>query len=106
MYNPKFQDVAQYGVQATLMYLFLPDPNLNKWYLYFKKKSNLDPILKSKSLRNTKIKVNKIEPQKEIKGIGKPQKYCLLPDNEGKCNFLNTEKSNIGNGTQNNSFKN
>jgi hypothetical protein len=106
LYNPSFQDVAQYGVQSTLMYLYLPDPNLNKWYLYFKNKSNFDPILKSESLRNTKIKENIIEPQKEIQGIGKPQKYCLMEGNDGKCNFLNTEKSNIGNGTQNNSFKN
>ena len=29
-----------------------------------------------------------------------------MEGNDGKCNFLNTEKSNIGNGTQNNSFKN
>jgi len=106
LFNPRFQDIAQYGVQASLMYLYLPDPNLNKWFLYFKNKSNFDPILKDESLRNTKIKETKIEPQKEIQGIGKPQKYCLMEGNDGKCNFLNTEKSNIGNGTQNNSFKN
>jgi hypothetical protein len=35
MYNPSFQDCAQYGIQGTLMYLFIPDDNLNKWYWYF-----------------------------------------------------------------------
>ena len=40
LYNPKFQDIAQYGAQSTLMYLYLTDPNLNKWYLYFQKNHN------------------------------------------------------------------
>ena len=28
LFNPRFQDLAQYGVQGTLMYLFTPDNNL------------------------------------------------------------------------------
>ena len=99
LFNPKFQDIAQYGGQATLMHLYLPDPNLNKWYIYFKKKSNLDPILKDELLRETEHNTNKTKPQSEIKGIGKTQKYCLL----GNSDYMSSEKSNIGVGSQNNS---
>lgn len=105
LYNPKFQDVAQYGVQSTLMYLYLTDPNLNLWYLYFQKKSNFDPILKDESLRNTDLSDKSIKPQQQIKGIGKPQKYAMMEDNNGNPNFMTTDKSNIGNGSENKSFK-
>ena len=104
LYNPNFQDIAQYGAQSTLMYLYLTDPNLNKWYLYFQKKSNFDPILKDELLRNTKIIENDVKPAQPIKGIGKPQKYCMMADNDGNCDYMTTEKSNIGNGSENKSF--
>jgi len=99
LYNPKFQDIAQYGAQSTLMHLYLPDPNLNKWYLYFNKKSNFDPILKDELLRSTTENNNKIKTQEEIKGIGKTQKYCMI----GNSDYMTTEKTNIGVGSQNNS---
>tara|TARA_Y200000002_G_C22684255_1_gene665343 strand:+ start:406 stop:2310 length:1905 start_codon:yes stop_codon:yes gene_type:complete len=102
LYNPLFQDTAQYGVQSTLMYLYLPDPNLNKWYLYFQKKSNFDPILKAEELRFTELNQETIKPQSEIKGIGKPQKYCMMKGDEGS-DFYVKESSNIGTGSQNNS---
>lgn len=103
LYNPKFQDIAQYGAQSTLMYLYLTDPNLNKWYLYFQKKSNFDPVLKDEELRDTVIQESKVKPQESIKGIGGTQKYCTMEDNDGNC-YMETEKSNIGNGKENKSF--
>lgn len=99
LFNPKFQDIAQYGAQGTLMHLFLPDPNLNKWYIYFKNKSNLDPILKDELLRETNPNNSEIKQQDEIKGIGKTQKYCML----GNSDYMTSEKTNIGTGSQNNS---
>ena len=45
LFNPRFQDLAQYGVQGTLMYLFTPDNNLKDWFLFFKNKSNFDLIM-------------------------------------------------------------
>ena len=85
------------------MYLYLTDPNLNKWYLYFQKKSNFDPILKDEELRDTVIQENTVKPQESIKGIGGTQKYCTMEDNDGNC-YMETEKSNIGNGKENKSF--
>ena len=96
LYNPSFQDCAQYGIQGTLMYLFLPDDNLNKWYMFFLNKNNMDPVLKEEVLRNIKDKNIPIETQNPVVGLQKPQKYCVVPD------LISTEKSNIsGNPTNN-----
>jgi hypothetical protein len=89
LYNPSFQDCAQYGIQATLMYLYVPDNNLNKWITFFKNKNNLDPVLKDESLRY-KIKGNTtINSQDSVVGLQKPQKYCIIPG------LISTEKSNL-----------
>jgi hypothetical protein len=96
LYNPSFQDCAQYGIQGTLMYLFLPDDNLNKWYMFFLNKNNMNPVLKEEVLRNIKDKNIPIETQNPVVGLQKPQKYCVVPD------LISTEKSNIsGNPTNN-----
>ncbi len=97
MYNPSFQDCAQYGIQGTLMYIFLPDDNLNKWVNYFKTKNNLNPVLKDESLRLIDLAVPKIEKQDPLLALQKPQKYCLIPG------MLSTEKSNLSTTTTNNS---
>jgi hypothetical protein len=99
LYNPRFQDIAQYGLQGTLMYIFVPDSNLNDWYLFFKNKSNFDPVLKDELLRNTKIINKELKQPKQIVGLQKNQKYCLIPG------LLDTEKGNISNSTENNSCK-
>ena len=88
LFNPSFQDCAQYGIQSTLMYIFIPDDNLNKWNLFFKNKNNLDPVLKDESLRNIKTQNIQNAPNDPIVGLQKPQKYCLAPS-------LSTEKSNL-----------
>jgi hypothetical protein len=79
LFNPSFQDCAQYGIQGTLMYIFIPDDNLNKWNLFFKNKNNLDPVLKNESLRNVKTQNNQTIQNDPIIGLQKPQKYCLAP---------------------------
>jgi len=89
LYNPSFQDCAQYGIQGTLMYLFIPDDNFNKWNLFFKNKNNLNPVLKDESLRHVIQTAVKIAPQNPVVGLQKPQKYCLIPG------MMSTEKSNI-----------
>lgn len=89
VFNPSFQDCAQYGIQGTLMYLFMPDDNLNKWFLYFKNKNNMRPILKDEKLRTTKPKAKEVIKQNPVLGFQKPQKYCLIPG------FMETNKSNI-----------
>ena len=89
VFNPSFQDCAQYGIQGTLMYLFMPDDNLNKWFLYFKNKNNMRPILKDETLRLTKPPAKEIIKQNPIYGFQKPQKYCLIPG------FMETTKSNV-----------
>tara|TARA_B110000037_G_C17106824_1_gene500204 strand:+ start:43 stop:1896 length:1854 start_codon:yes stop_codon:yes gene_type:complete len=98
LFNPNFQEVAQYGVQGTLMYLFIPDENLNKWYMYFKNKSNYDPVLKDESLRS--IQGEEFEPktQNPVTGIQKPQKYCVAPNG-----LVSSSKSNLSGGNTNNS---
>ena len=96
LFNPSFQDCAQYGIQGTLMYIFIPDDNLNKWNLFFKNKNNLDPVLKDESLRNIKTQNNKNVPNDPIVGLQKPQKYCLGPS-------MSTEKSNLSNTVANSS---
>ena len=95
LYNPKFQDVAQYGVQSTLMYLYLPDMNLNKWYSYFLKKSNFDPVLKDETLRNILIPNKDMKPQNQTAGIGaSPENISIMPGNDGKP-FFEVETSNL-----------
>ena len=99
LYNPKFKDLGQYGVQGTLMNLFIPDNNLNEWHMYFYRKSNFDPVLKSEKLRNIDIQKDNIKGQNPVIGIQKPQKYCLL----GNDGFMTTNKSNLSSGETNNS---
>lgn len=88
MFNPSFQDCAQYGIQSTLMNLFIPDDNLNNWYIFFKTTNNMNPVLKDESLRLVKKKEEEIVPQNPVLGFQAPQKYCLAPGWE-------TNKSNI-----------
>jgi hypothetical protein len=97
MYNPSFQDCAQYGIQGTLMYIFLPDNNLNKWVSFFKNKNNFDPVLKEESLRLVDNKKPIINPQNPIIGLQSPQKYCLIPG------MMSTQKSNLSTTKTNNS---
>ncbi len=97
LYNPNFQDLGQYGIQGTLMYLFVPDNNLNKWYMYFKSKNNLYPVLKDESLRALDPESPDIKQQNPIMGLQQPQKYCIIPG------FMDTQKSNITVGDSNNS---
>jgi hypothetical protein len=97
LYNPSFQDCAQYGIQGTLMYLFIPDDNFNKWNLFFKNKNNLNPVLKDESLRYVIKTVAEIAPQNPVVGLQKPQKYCLIPG------MMSTEKSNISGDVANSS---
>jgi hypothetical protein len=89
MYNPSFQDCAQYGIQGTLMYLFIPDDNLNKWYMFFKNTNSMNPVLKDESLRLVKKNEIEIKQQNPDLGFQKSQKYCLAPG-------MTTNKSNIG----------
>ena len=89
LYNPLFQDCAQYGVQGTLMYIFLPDDNLNKWNAFFKNKNNLNPVLKDESLRHIEIINPPPVEQNPVVGLQQPQTYTLIPG------MLTTEKSNL-----------
>ena len=89
LFNPSFQDCAQYGIQGTLMYLFIPDDNLNKWNLFFKNKNNLNPVLKDEVLRLITNKNKEIKKQNPVVGLQKPQKYCVVPG------LISTEKSNL-----------
>jgi hypothetical protein len=89
LFNPSFQDCAQYGIQGTLMYLFIPDDNLNKWNLFFKNKNNLNPVLKDEILRLVTNKDKEIKKQNPVVGLQKPQKYCVVPG------LISTEKSNL-----------
>lgn len=99
LYNPSFQDIAQYGIQGTLMYMFVTDDNFKNWLLFFKNKNNLHPVLKDEILRYVINEVPVVNNIKPIEGLQKPQKYCIIPG------LLDTEKSNITEGTQNNSCK-
>jgi hypothetical protein len=101
LYNPSFQDCAQYGIQGTLMYLFVPDNNLNKWYNYFKNTNNFNPVLKDESLRFVGDPSNEITPQDPVYGLTPPQKYCVIPGDNG----MSTEKSNINGNPVNNTCK-
>jgi len=99
LFNPSFQDCAQYGIQSTLMYLFVPDDNLNKWNLFFKNKNNLDPVLKDESLRLVNKKSQEIEPQNPVVGLQTPQKYCVVNG------LISTQKSNLSGNVTNSSCK-
>lgn len=96
LYNPSFQDCAQYGVQATLMYLFVPDDNLNKWVSFFENRNNFNPVLKDQSLRLVNMAKPVINKQNPVIGLQNPQKYCVVPG------LISTQKSNLS-GTQTNS---
>ena len=89
MYNPSFQDCAQYGIQSTLMYVFLPDDNLNKWVSFFTNKNNSYPVLKDQSLRLVNIAQPVINQQNPVIGLQTPQKYCVVPG------LISTQKSNL-----------
>jgi len=89
MYNPSFQDCAQYGIQSTLMYVFLPDDNLNKWVSFFKNKNNFNPVLKDQSLRLLNTVQPVIKQQNPVIGLQEPQKYCVVPG------LISTQKSNL-----------
>lgn len=99
LFNPRFKDIAQYGIQGTLMHLYLPDNNLNEWYMYFLNKSNFDPVLKAESLRNINIEKDETIGQNPVIGIQKQQKYCLM----GNSDYMATNKSNLSTGDTNNS---
>ena len=96
MYNPSFQYCAQYGIQGTLMNLFIPDDNLNKWYMFFKNTNNMNPVLKDESLRLVQSQKKEIIKQNPVLGFQAPQKYCL---GQG----METNKSNISGNLTNNS---
>lgn len=98
LFNPKFQDAAQYGIQGTMMYLFLPDDNFNLWFEYFKNKSNFDPILKDQSLRNVDKKQTETESVNATTGLQTPQKYCVAPNG-----FMDTDLGNLSEGNNNTS---
>jgi hypothetical protein len=97
LFNPSFQDVAQYGIQSTLMYIFVPDDNLNKWLQFFKNKNNLNPVLKDELLRSVNIQQKEIEKQNPVAGLQNPQKYCVVPG------LISTNKSNLSSKSTNNS---
>ena len=101
LFNPRFQDVAQYGVQSTMMYLFLPDENFSLWFEYFKNKSNFDPILKEESLRHIDIKQTKTKQINPTTGLQKSQDYCVAPNG-----FMNTSLGNLSEGNNNISCNN
>jgi hypothetical protein len=88
IFNPSFQDCAQYGIQATLMNVFIPDTNFKNWYDFFNNVNNKNPVLKDEILRYIKTQVNDVVPQNPLLGLTKPQKYCVSPQ-------MTIEKSNI-----------
>lgn len=99
LYNPMFQDCAQYGIQGTLMYIFLPDDNLQKWNAYFENENNGNPVLKHESLRYIENIIPPPVQQNPIVGLQEPQTYTLIPG------MLTTQKSNLSESVTNNSNK-
>ena len=97
LFNPSFQDCAQYGIQSTLMYVFVPDENLNKWYNFFRIKNNFNPVLKDELLRTVNQELNVINSQNPVVGLQQSQKYCVVPG------LISTEKSNLSSGVANSS---
>lgn len=77
LFNPNFKDVAEYGIQGTLMYLFVPDNNLSLWNAFFKT-NNYNPIVKNKEDRYIKDD-NKIIPVTPITDLQNPDEYCIAP---------------------------
>jgi hypothetical protein len=100
LFNPSFQDCAQYGIQSTLMYVFTPDDNLNKWVQFFKNKNNFNPVLKDELLRSVNVKQEQIQEQNPVVGLQNPQKYCVVPG------LISTQKSNLSSKTANGSCNN
>ena len=98
LFNPSFQDCAKYGIQGAMMYLYVPDDNLNKWYQYFQT-NNMNPVLKDESLRLVTTKLNVVKEQDPILGFQQPQTYSVVPG------MIETKKSNISANLTNNSFK-
>jgi hypothetical protein len=99
LYNPSFQDIAQYGIQGTLMYLFVSDDNFNNWITFFLKKNDLNPVLKDELLRYVINEEPTVDSLKPIEGLQPPQKYCLVP------RLMSTDKSNVTEGNANNTCK-
>ena len=91
LFNPSFQDCAQYGIQSTLMYVFTPDDNLNKWVQFFKNKNDLNPVLKDELLRSVNVQQEQIQQQNPVVGLQNSQKYCVVPG------LISTQKSNLSN---------
>ena len=102
LFNPNFQDCGKYGIQATLMYLFVPDENFNRWYTYFMEKNNFQPVLKDESLRYLSDTTISVKQQDKILALQQPQKYCLTPGPNG----ITTEKSNLTDMSTNNTCNN
>jgi hypothetical protein len=69
LYNTNFQDIAQYGIQGSLMYLFVPDTNLNNWYMFFKSTNNLYPVIKDETLLALEPEKKPIQEQNPILGL-------------------------------------
>jgi hypothetical protein len=99
LFNPSFQDCAQYGIQSTLMYVFTPDDNLNKWVQFFKNKNDLNPVLKDELLRSVNVQQEQIQQQNPVAGLQNPQKYCVVPG------LISTQKSNLSDKSVNKSCK-
>ena len=72
LYNPNFQDCAQYGCQATLMYLFTPDNNFKLWKEYFQYMNNFQPVLKEEILRSLDMPIKPIIEQDPRRALTKP----------------------------------
>lgn len=96
VFNPSFQDCAQYGIQATLMNVFIPDSNFKNWYDFFTNVNNTNPVLKDEMLRYVKKTEPKIIPQNPLLGLKNAQKYCVSPQ-------MSVEKANITEGATNTS---
>jgi hypothetical protein len=79
LFNPNFQDCAQYGIQGTFMNMFLPDTTFNNWYQYFQNINNGNPVLKDEILRYLKKEPIEIIPQNPLLGFKNPQTFCVSP---------------------------
>jgi len=79
LFNPSFQDCAQYGCQGTLMFPFLPDINFNFWYNYFIQYGKIQPILKDESLRSVLEEKVVIQQQNPVVGLQTPTETCVGP---------------------------
>ena len=85
LYNPSFQDCAQYGCQGTLMYLFTPDNNFKLWKDYFDNMNNFQPVLKEEILRGIDKKIPVIHEQPNELVLGPPKEKCITKDADGNC---------------------